>query len=278
MGLTFIKFDITANVFGDEFIGQATKWELPTSRRFAAPGTGPVTRLSDQGINKIVDIVAAVREAVGWDVALCIDHFGHGRLTANEVIRLAEKLEPFGLAWLEDPMGHDDIVGHKIVTDNVRVPICAGENLYLWDGFREMIETRAVDIIHPDLLTSGGMLETKRISDYAERYHISTALHFAGSPIAFMANVHCAASVSSFVALENHALDLPFWPGLVTGMDDPFMVEGYTAVPNKPGLGVDLNYEAIEENLRRPGLFEPTEYWNTPKLGGWRPKPDERWE
>ena len=65
---------------------------------------------------------------------------------------------------------------------------------------------------------------------------------------------------------------------LVTGMDDPFMVDGYTAVPNKPGLGVDLNYEAIEENLRRPGLFESTAYWDTPKLGFWRPKPEERWE
>ena len=91
------------------------------------------------------------------------------------------------------------------------VPTAAGEDLYLWDGFREMIEKRAVDIIHPDLLTSGGMLETKKIADYAERYGIPTALHFAGSPIAFMANLHCAAAIPSFVALEHHGLDLPFW-------------------------------------------------------------------
>jgi len=136
-----------------------------------------------------------------------------------------------------------------------------------------MIETRAVDIIHPDLLTSGGMAETKRIADYAEKHYISTALHFAGSPIAFMANVHTAAAISSFVALENHALDLPFWPTLVTGMADPFMVDGYTAVPNKPGLGIDLNLEAIQEHLRGGGLFEPTDAWNTPKLDNYRPQP-----
>ena len=67
-----------------------------------------------------------------------------------------------------------DIDGHKKVTDAIGVPTAAGEELYLWDGFREMIEKRAVDIVHPDLLTSGGMLETKRIADYAERYDLLT--------------------------------------------------------------------------------------------------------
>ena len=72
-----------------------------------------------------------------------------------------------------------------------------------------------------------------------------------------MANIHCAAAIPSLIALENHALDLPFWENLVTGLDDPLIVDGYVKVPEKPGLGVDLNYEGIEENLRFPGLFEP---------------------
>ena len=99
----------------------------------------------------------AVREAAGWDMSLCTDHFGHGYLTAKEVIRLAEALEPYNLAWLEDPMPWWDVEGHKQVTDAIRIPTAAGEELYLWDGFRELIEQRAVDIVHPDLLTSGGM-------------------------------------------------------------------------------------------------------------------------
>ena len=169
-----------------------------------------------------------------------------------------------------------DTVGHKQVTDAINIPVAAGEVLYLWDGFREMIETRAVDIIHPDLLTSGGMLETKKIADHAERYGIPTALHFAGSPIAFMANIHTAAAIPSFVSMENHAVGLPFWKGLVTGLDDPLMVDGYVKVPDKPGLGIDLNLEGIKENLRPPsGLFEATDSWNTPKLGGW--VPDYKW-
>jgi L-alanine-DL-glutamate epimerase-like enolase superfamily enzyme len=81
------------------------------------------------------------------------------------------------------------------------------------------------------------MLETKKIADYAERYDMPTALHFAGSPIAFMANLHCAAAIPAFVALENHAVDLPFWKDLVTGMEEPVIVDGYARVPDKPGAG-----------------------------------------
>lgn len=279
MGLTFIKFDVHPGVLSEApgaLAGTPTKHERSMERGFSrawqAPGTGPGARLTDEGIARIVEIVSAVRDAAGWDVSLCIDHFGHGYFTAKEVIRLGQALESYGLAWLEDPMPWGDVDGHRRVTEAIEVPVAAGEELYLWDGFREMIEERAVDIVHPDLLTSGGIRETKRIADYAERYGIPTALHFAGSPIAFMANVHCAAALSSFVALENHALDVPFWEDLVSGLPEDWIEDGYTPVPEKPGLGVDLNLEAIEEHLRSPGLFEPTEEWNTPKLGFWRPE------
>jgi L-alanine-DL-glutamate epimerase-like enolase superfamily enzyme len=278
LGLTFIKFDIRPRLFEDcagGTIGQPTRFEYELGKRWRAPGSGQGTKLTDHGIAQAVEVVAAVRAAAGWDVSLCTDHFGHGYMTAKEVIRLAKALEPFGLAWLEDPMPWWDIDGHKQVTDAIDIPTAAGEELYLWDGFRELIEKRAVDILHPDLLTSGGMLETKRIADYGERYGLPTALHFAGSPIAFMANVHCAAAIPSFVALEHHGLDLPFWESLVTGLPANYMADGYVEVPEKPGLGIDLNYEGIEANLRFPGMFEPTDEWNTPKLGFWQP--DRRW-
>jgi L-alanine-DL-glutamate epimerase-like enolase superfamily enzyme len=279
LGLTFIKFDIRPQLFEDcagGTIGQPTRFEYDLGKRWRAPGSGQGAKVTDHGIAQAVEVVAAVRAAAGWDVSLCTDHFGHGYMTAKEVIRLAKALEPFGLAWLEDPMPWWDIDGHKQVTDAIDIPTAAGEELYLWDGFRELIEKRAVDILHPDLLTSGGMLETKRIADYGERYGLPTALHFAGSPIAFMANVHCAAAIPSFVALEHHGLDLPFWESLVTGLPANYMAGGYVEVPEKPGLGIDLNYEGIEANLRFPGLFEPTDEWNTPKLGFWQP--DRRWD
>ncbi|MEN9934679.1 MAG: hypothetical protein RLZZ387_1258 [Chloroflexota bacterium] len=279
LGLTFIKFDIRPRLFEScvgGLYGQPTKYEYPLGLSRRAPGSGQGAKVTDRGIASAVEVVAAVREAAGPEISLCTDHFGHGYMTANEVIRLARAVEPYGLAWIEDPMPWHDIAAHKQVTDAINVPTAAGEELFLWDGFRELIETRAVDILHPDLLTSGGMLETKRIADYGERYGLSTALHCAGSPIGFMANVHCAAAISSFLAVEHHGLDLPFWESLVTGLPADYMSDGYVTVPDAPGLGVDLNYEAIEANLRTPGtMFLPTDTWNTPKLGFWRP--DDRW-
>ncbi len=280
MGLTFIKFDIGMHLLEgipDTRIGQITRHEYHTGNWHNAPGTGTGVHVTDKGIARMAEVVAAVREAVGWETSLCIDHFGHGMMTSKEVIKLGRALEPYGLAWMEDPVQWWDVEGHKEVRDAVNVPIAAGEEWYLLDGCRPFIERRAIDIIHPDLLTSGGMAETKRIADYAERYGIPTALHFAGSPIAFMANLHTAAAIPSFVALEHHGLDLPFWQSLVTGLPANYIEDGYVTVPDKPGLGVDLNYEAIRENLRPPsGLFEETSYWDTPKLAFWQP--DKRWD
>lgn len=280
MGLTFVKFDIGMHLLEgikNTRIGQVTQHEYITGSWSNAPGTGTGVHVTDKGIARMAEVVAAVREAVGWDVSLCIDHYGHGMMTVKEVIRLGHALEPYGLAWMEDPVQWWDWEGHKEVRDSVGVPIAAGEELYLLDGFRPFLENRAIDIAHPDLLTAGGMLETKRIADHAERFGIPTALHFAGSPIAFMANVHTAAAIPSFVALEHHGLDLPFWRDLVTGLPEDYMQGGYVTVPDKPGLGVDLNLEAIRANLRPPsGLFEPTSEWDTPKLGFWQP--DRRWD
>ena len=278
MGLTFIKFDVGIHVLRgyveDGVVGTPTKYEYGHGRQWTARGTAVGAQLTDKGIARFVEIVSAVREAVGWDIPLAVDHFGP--ITVNDGIRLGRALEPYGLAWMEDIIPWWDVEGNLQVTRAINVPTLNGEDIYLWDGWREMIEKRAIDIIQPDLLTAGGILETKKIADYAERYGLPTVLHFAGSPIAFMANLHCAAAIPSFIALENHALDLPFWKDLVTGLPENLIEDGYVRVPEKPGLGVELNLEGIRENLRFPGLFEPTDEWNTPKLGFWQP--DRRWD
>ena len=280
-GLTFIKFDLRPSLFetGDNpLIGHEARFDYSyeSGHRWRAPMAGRGVKLTQKSIEAAVEVVARVRAAVGNGVQLCVDHFGEGYLSADEVIRLGHALERFDLAWMEDPVPFFDTPGHKKVADALLTPIASGENLYLREGFREAIRTRAYDILHPDLLSSGGLMETKRIADDGEEEGLPTALHCAGSPIGFMANVHTAAAISSFLALEHHGLDLPFWESLVTGLDPDYMAEGYVKVPEKPGLGVDLNLEAIEANLRTPGtMFLPTEEWNAPKLGFWRP--DDRW-
>jgi L-alanine-DL-glutamate epimerase-like enolase superfamily enzyme len=95
-----------------------------------------------------------------------------------------------------------------------------------------LIDAHAVDIIHPDLATSGGLLETKRIGDYAEEHGVAMAMHFAGSPVSFMANVHCAAATQNFLALEHHSLDSTWWDSLVKTTDGRKLFEkGFANVP-----------------------------------------------
>lgn len=88
------------------------------------------------------------------------------------------------------------------------------------------------------------------------------ALHASGTPIHFMASVHCAAATENFVCLEHHGLDVSWWESLVNGLPKPLFQEGFVSVPNAPGLGVDLNEEVAREHLERPGFFESTSEWD----------------
>ena len=281
-GLTFIKFDLRPSLFeSGEFplVGHEAKYDYnfeAGGHRWRAPMAGRGVKLTQKNIEAAAHVVASVREAVGPSVQLCVDHFGEGYLSTDEVIRFGQALEKYDLVWMEDPVPFMDMTAHKKVSDALLTPIASGENLYLREGFREAIRTRAFDILHPDMLSSGGLLETKRIADDGEEEGLPTALHCAASPIGFMANVHCAAAISSFLAVEHHGLDLPFWHDLVTGFEDDYLAGGYVKVPEKPGLGLDLNLDAVEENLRTPGtMFLPTDEWDLPKLSFWRP--DNRW-
>jgi len=92
---------------------------------------------------------------------------------------------------------------------------------------------------------------------------VAMALHHASSPVTFMGCIHAAAATENFIALEHHSVDNPWWEDLVTGPDKPFVKDGYVTVPGKPGVGVELNEEAVREHLQKgEELFAPTEEWN----------------
>ncbi|MCZ6634022.1 MAG: mandelate racemase/muconate lactonizing enzyme family protein, partial [bacterium] len=143
-----------------------------------------------------------------------------------------------------------------------------GEDIYLKDGFRDLFESRAISVCHPDLATSGGILETKKIGDYAEEHGIAMAMHMAATPVATMASVHCAAATNNFMVLECHAVDYAPWNNLVTGLPNPIIQNGFIRVPETPGLGIDLNEEAIKAHINPdiPGYFEPTPDWNEERV------------
>ena len=119
-------------------------------------------------------------------------------------------------------------------------------------------------MVHPDLASSGGLIETKKIGDYAEENGIGMAMHFAGTPVSFMANVHCAAATENFIALEHHGLDVPWWNDIITGSNGKALFDkGFVKVPETPGLGVELNEKVIKEHLL-PGelYFAPPNEWD----------------
>jgi L-alanine-DL-glutamate epimerase-like enolase superfamily enzyme len=249
MGFTFFKMDLGTSLVKD--VAGAVD-----SRGIA----------TEKGLKLLCDYVAAVKDGIGWDQPLAADHFGP--LNVNDSIRYARALEPYDMAWVEDPLqvgtlGSGDAPrnwrAYKEIKEATTSTINTGESLFgLEEGFRPLIENLAVDMIHPDPLTSGGIRETKRIADFASLYGIPTAIHFAGSPVGCLAAVHMAATLKDLVAMENHAVDIPWWGDLVSGIPKPIVNNGYIQVPNAPGLGVELNDEVCRQHLRIPGFFEPT--------------------
>jgi L-alanine-DL-glutamate epimerase-like enolase superfamily enzyme len=169
-------------------------------------------------------------------------------------------MERHNLAWMEDMVPWQFPQLLKMIKDAVDVPILTGEDMYLKEEFARLIDMGAVDMIHPDLATAGGILETKKIGDYAMERGVPMAMHFAGSPISFMANVHCAAATENVVALEHHSLDVPWWGDLAT--PTPVIEKGFAVVPDRPGLGVEPNEEAVKRHLKEPGYFLPTPEWD----------------
>lgn len=219
--------------------------------------------ISDRAIGLITEYVAEVRRIIGDDIPLAADHFGH--VGINSCIRMGKALQPFSLAWLEDLIPWQYVDLWKRITDAIDLPTCTGEDIYLKEGFADLCRNRAVDVIHPDLASSGGILETKKIGDLAQEFGVPMAMHFAGTPVSCMANVHCAAATENFYVLENHSVDIPWWDDLVEGIDKPIVNRGFIKVPDAPGLGVTLNDEAVKEHLAEPGYFEPTSEWDSEK-------------
>jgi L-alanine-DL-glutamate epimerase-like enolase superfamily enzyme len=219
--------------------------------------------LTPKGVDAMADYVGHVRSVLGMEVPLAADHFGH--LGVNSCIRLGKALEKYNLAWLEDmvPWQYTDL--YKELRANIDIPVLTGEDIYLKEPFEVLCRANAVDIVHPDLATSGGLLETKKIGDMAQEYGVPMAMHFAGTPISFMANVHCAAATEGFLVLEHHSVDVPWWEDMVQG-DKPLFAKGFANVPNRPGLGITLNDDVVKQHLAEPGYFEPTTQWDNERV------------
>ena len=260
MGFTFLKMDVGIGLLKDIPGTLSAPSGMLDTLHIMHPFTG--IRLTDKGIGLLSDYVAGVRDIVGYEIPLAVDHFGH--IGVEDCIRLGKALDRYNLAWYEDMVPWQFTEQYVRLRDACDTPICTGEDIYLREGFMDLFEHRAISVCHPDLATSGGILETKKIGDTAQEYGISMALHMSAMPVAQMASVHCAAATENFIALEHHHVDVPWWGDLVTGLPEPAVQNGFMTVPDAPGLGIALNEEAIREHLseKDPGYFEPTDAWN----------------
>jgi len=262
MGLTWLKMDLGIDMVSNTpgtVTGPSnlTEWEeIQLEHPFIA------MEVTDKGIAMLEEYVAAVRDAVGMEIPLSMDHLGH--LGVKSIIRLGKAYEKYNLSWMEDviPWTYTDLL--KEISDQSPTPILTGEDIYLKEPFRVLCEKHAVSKIHPDLATSGGILETHKIADMAEEYGVPMAMHFAGTPVSCMANVHCAATTQNFLAMENHSLDVPWWSSLVQEYaKTPIVNHGWIEVPDRPGLGITLNEDVVRQHLAPgTGYFEPTPEWD----------------
>jgi L-alanine-DL-glutamate epimerase-like enolase superfamily enzyme len=275
-GFTFLKMDFGIEMVKDipgalvnsNFWDVGKQWTNAPMTYGAALHPLTQVQITDKGIDALAKYIDSVRSAVGYEIPLASDHYGH--FDANNAIRLGKAVDKYRLAWLEDlvPWHLTDHI--KEISRALETPICTGEDIYLKEEFIKLCDTRAVDIVHPDLATSGGLLETKKIGDYAEEKGIAMAMHFAGTPISFMANVHCAAATQNFMALEHHSVDLDWWEKLVKTRDGkPLIEKGFALVPDSPGLGVDLVLEEAKLHLdpENKTFFDPTPDWD--KVRSW---------
>jgi L-alanine-DL-glutamate epimerase-like enolase superfamily enzyme len=261
-GFTWMKMDLGINlvsrtpgtVTSPAGINQQYA-NLPMEHEFFA------TELTDKGADLMAQYVAQVREVAGWEIPISADHFG--RISVNSCIKLGKALAKYNVSWLEDMIPWQQTDQLKMIADAVDIPILTGEDIFLKEPFEVLCRNHAVDIIHPDLLTSGGILETKKIGDMAQSYGVPMALHCAHTPIGALASSHVAVATENFLVMENHAVDVPFWSDLVDGIDKPIVNKGYITPSDKPGLGITLNEAACKQHMAEPGWFEPTDQWNS---------------
>ena len=228
------------------------------------PGPSRQIHITEKGLDLMEEYVKEVRDIVGMQVPIALDHFGP--IGVGDCIRLGNRLEKYNMAWLEDmvPWMMTDQLAE--ITRNVRTPLNTGEDIYLKENFKPLLEKHAVSLIHPDVASVGGIYEMKKVGDMAQDYGVPMVIHMNETPICCMAAMHAAAATENFFAQEFHHNDYPFWSDFVITKENPIVHDGYVTVPDDPGLGIlGLNDEVLAEHIHpeyKEKLWRDTDEWD----------------
>lgn len=183
--------------------------------------------------------IATVRAALPRDVDIAVDL--HGRFSPAMAIRVAKQLEPYQLMFIEEPCLPENVDTMVTIARSTSTPIATGERLFTKWGFREVLEKQAAAVLQPDICHCGGIMEAKKIAAMAEVYYAAVAPHNPLGPISLAAGLQVDACIPNFLCQEQVSLGEGY-------IKDPFkVVDGYIELPDKPGLGIELDEEALRD-------------------------------
>jgi galactonate dehydratase len=224
-------------------------------------GTGSY-EMTEAEKRRSVEIISAVRAAIGPDAELFIEM--HGRFAVHTAIDLCHRLAPYRPGWFEEPVPPENMSALAEVRRAVAplgIPVAAGERLSTRFLFLDLFSRRAVDIIQPDVCHAGGIAETRKIAAMAEAHYMPVAPHNACSPVGTMASIHLAVATPNFKIQETFDDMVEPWVRDAV-IDRPVARDGCFALPDKPGLGVDLDEAVIAAHPPREGFMD---FWKA----GW---------
>jgi L-alanine-DL-glutamate epimerase-like enolase superfamily enzyme len=221
---------------------------------------GPLT---ERGLKHVVACVEAMKEVLGDAIGLALD-CGPG-LTVPDAIRLCRALEPLNVMWCEDMLTGDYVPyvnaeQYREVTRATSTPTHTGEQIYLRQNFKELIETQAVRIVGPDPCDVGGIAELKWVAEYADLHGIQIAPHGTGDGVLGLAALVqvCATLPENYIAFEYPTGRPEWWYDIVEGLPDPIVRESFIDVWDRPGMGVDFRVGAARQHLSEEdrGFFD----------------------
>ncbi|MGN6565085.1 MAG: mandelate racemase/muconate lactonizing enzyme family protein [Thermomicrobiales bacterium] len=210
--------------------------------------------LTERGLKHVIACVEAMKDVLGDEIGLALD-CGPG-WTAPDALRLARAVEPLNVMWLEDlltgdyvPYVNADV--YRDLTQSTSTPIHTGEQIYLRQNFKELIESHAVNIIGPDPCDIGGIAELKWVAEYADLHGILMAPHGTGDGLLGLAALVqvCATLPQNYIAFEYPTGKPDWWYDIVEGLPNPIVKDGFIEVWDRPGMGVDFNIEAAQAHL-----------------------------
>ena len=204
--------------------------------------------ISNEQMQKSSDIVGAVREAVGNNVDLLIEC--HGRFNPTTALNISRELEQYHPMFMEEPCVPDNLDSTAYVRMRSKVPIAAGERGYGIYAFEDMLEKKCVDYLQPDIFHAGGLMTGKKVAGMAEAKHIQISFHNPSGPVSNAAILQLAATVPNFCIHEIMLTDGSFRK--TVSNEEVHFEDGYIKIPDKPGLGMDLNEDVILSHPYKP--------------------------